>query len=56
LLIDNELGSLPQRTALERAIVTHLQAGRHWYFRPGRFRLWARSSRRHVASDGRGPS
>jgi GNAT domain-containint protein/N-acyltransferase family protein len=38
-LQDNELGTLPQRTALQRAIVTHLAAGRHWYFRPGWFQL-----------------
>jgi GNAT domain-containint protein/N-acyltransferase family protein len=30
-----ELDRLPQDTALHRAIVTHLRAGRHWYFRPG---------------------
>jgi len=30
-----ELDRLPQETALQRAIVTHLRAGRHWYFRPG---------------------
>jgi len=29
------LDSLPQQTTLERAIVRHLQAGRHWYSRLG---------------------
>jgi hypothetical protein len=29
------LDELPQRTRLERAVVTHLQAGRHWYLRSG---------------------
>src|SRR5262249_13055026 len=33
-----ELDALPQRTALQRAIVTHLKVGRHWHFRPGWFR------------------
>lgn len=26
---------LPQETTLQRAVITHLRAGRHWYFRPG---------------------
>jgi hypothetical protein len=34
-----ELDTLPQRTTLERAVVAHLRAGRHWYFRPGWFPL-----------------
>jgi hypothetical protein len=29
------LDRLPQDTTLQRAIVAHLRAGRHWYFRPG---------------------
>jgi hypothetical protein len=29
------LAELPQTTSLERAIVAHLQAGRHWQFRRG---------------------
>ncbi len=33
------LAELPQTTSLERAIVTHLQAGRHWQFRRGWFAL-----------------
>jgi hypothetical protein len=32
-----ELDALPQQTALQRAIVTHLKYGRHWHFRPGWF-------------------
>lgn len=32
---DNELGTLPQDTALQRAVVTHLRAGRHWLVRTG---------------------
>ena len=31
------LDQLPRRTALQRAIVDHLKAGRHWYWRRGRF-------------------
>jgi hypothetical protein len=34
-----ELDRLPQDTGLQRAIVTHLKAGRHWYFTPGWFEL-----------------
>jgi hypothetical protein len=30
-----ELDRFPQDTTLHRAIVTHLRAGRHWYFRTG---------------------
>lgn len=30
-----DLATLPQDTTLQRAIVTHLNAGRHWYFRAG---------------------
>jgi len=33
------LDELPQRSALERAVVTHLKAGRHWYQRSGRLEL-----------------
>jgi hypothetical protein len=35
----HDLDRLPQRTSLERAVVTHLRAGGHWYFRPGRLPL-----------------
>lgn len=31
------LDQLPRRTVLQRAIVDHLKAGRHWYWRRGRF-------------------
>jgi hypothetical protein len=31
------LDQLPRGTVLERAIVDHLKAGRHWYWRRGRF-------------------
>ena len=31
------LDQLPRRTVLERAIVDHLKAGRHWHWRVGRF-------------------
>jgi hypothetical protein len=31
------LDQLPRRTVLQRAIVDHLRAGRHWYWRRGRF-------------------
>jgi hypothetical protein len=31
------LDQLPRRTVLQRAIVDHLQAGGHWYWRIGRF-------------------
>jgi len=31
----DSLDALPQETALQRAIVAHLRAGRHWYFRTG---------------------
>ncbi|WP_435208798.1 acyltransferase domain-containing protein [Micromonospora sp. bgisy143] len=31
------LDELPRRTALQRAIVDHLSAGRHWQWRQGRF-------------------
>ncbi|GAA3130186.1 acyltransferase domain-containing protein [Streptosporangium carneum] len=33
------LEELPQRSALERAVVTHLKAGRHWHQRSGRVEL-----------------
>ncbi|MFD9734538.1 acyltransferase domain-containing protein [Umezawaea sp. NPDC059074] len=33
------LDQLPHGTALQRAIVTHLQAGHHWQWRTGRFPL-----------------
>ncbi|MFD2420205.1 acyltransferase domain-containing protein [Amycolatopsis pigmentata] len=33
------LDELPQRTRLERAVVAHLKAGRHWYNRVGRLPL-----------------
>lgn len=33
------LDELPQRTTLERAVVTHLKAGRHWHARTGRLQL-----------------
>ncbi|MFI6318510.1 acyltransferase domain-containing protein [Nonomuraea sp. NPDC050556] len=33
------LEELPQRSALERAVVTHLQAGRHWHQLSGRIEL-----------------
>jgi hypothetical protein len=31
------LDQLSRRTVLERAIVDHLKAGRHWHWRCGRF-------------------
>jgi hypothetical protein len=31
----DELDRLPKTTTLQRAIVAHLRAGRHWYFRSG---------------------
>jgi hypothetical protein len=33
------LDQLPRRTALQRAVIDHLTAGRHWYWRVGRFPL-----------------
>jgi hypothetical protein len=30
---------LPRRTLLQRAVADHLKAGRHWYWRVGRFPL-----------------
>jgi GNAT-like C-terminal domain/N-acyltransferase N-terminal domain len=33
------LDALPQRTTLERAVVTHLRSGRHWRMRTGCLRL-----------------
>ncbi|HEX5205050.1 MAG TPA: acyltransferase domain-containing protein [Actinoplanes sp.] len=33
------LDQLPRRTALQRAVVDHLKAGRHWRWRAGRFPL-----------------
>jgi hypothetical protein len=38
-LDDGVLASLPQDTALQRAIVTHIRAGGHWRWRTGWFRL-----------------
>ena len=32
-----EAPAKPRRTVLQRAIVDHLQAGGHWYWRVGRF-------------------
>jgi len=32
---DASVDELPQRTTLERAVVTHLRAGRHWHVRSG---------------------
>lgn len=34
-----ELDGLPQRTTLERAVVAHLRAGRHWYAASGYVKL-----------------
>ncbi|WUJ72104.1 hypothetical protein OG809_02330 [Kribbella soli] len=39
------LGELPQRTALERAIVAHLRRGGHWYSQTGWIRRPRASSR-----------
>ena len=36
---DSPLDELPRRTTLERAIVDHLQAGRHWHGGAGWLRL-----------------
>ncbi len=36
---DRLLDELPQETALQRAIVTHLRSGGHWYNRTGWFPL-----------------
>lgn len=33
----DDLSALPQRSSLERAVVTHLSNGGHWQFRPGWF-------------------
>ncbi|GAA2191073.1 acyltransferase domain-containing protein [Micromonospora lupini] len=35
--LSTPLDQLPRRTALQRAIVDHLAAGRHWQWRQGRF-------------------
>jgi len=35
--LSTPLDELPRRTVLERAVVDHLKAGRHWYWRRGRF-------------------
>ena len=35
--LSTPLDRLPRRTVLERAIVDHLKAGRHWYWRRGSF-------------------
>jgi GNAT domain-containint protein/N-acyltransferase family protein len=37
------LGRLPRRTVLQRAIVDHLEAGRHWQWRRGSFPIRSRS-------------
>lgn len=34
-MIDPTIDQLPRRTTLERAVVTHLEAGRHWQVRSG---------------------
>jgi hypothetical protein len=33
------LDQLPRRTVLQRAIVDHLKAGRHWQIRRGHFSI-----------------
>ena len=33
--LPDSLGELPQLTTLQRAVVAHLRAGRHWYIRQG---------------------
>lgn len=38
-LADRDLVALPQDTALQRTIVTHLRQGRHWRWRSGWFRM-----------------
>ena len=35
--LSTPLDQLPRRTVLQRAVVDHLKAGRHWYWRQGRF-------------------
>lgn len=35
--VPKDLDELPQRSSLERAVVTHLKNGGHWQFRPGWF-------------------
>ncbi|MEO3771194.1 acyltransferase domain-containing protein [Micromonospora sp. B9E7] len=35
--LSTPLDQLPRRTVLQRAIVDHLRAGRHWHWRHGRF-------------------
>jgi hypothetical protein len=35
--LSTPLDQLPRRTALQRAIIDHLRAGRHWHWRHGRF-------------------
>ncbi|MEU6779342.1 hypothetical protein ABZ912_09065 [Nonomuraea angiospora] len=35
--LTSPLEQLPRRTVLQRAIVDHLKAGRHWRIRRGRF-------------------
>jgi hypothetical protein len=37
--LSTPLDQLPRRTALQRAVTDHLKAGRHWYWRVGRFPL-----------------
>ncbi|GGM15913.1 hypothetical protein GCM10012279_37580 [Micromonospora yangpuensis] len=37
--LSTPLDRLPRRTALQRAVVDHLAAGRHWHWRRGRFPL-----------------
>lgn len=36
-----DLDSIPQDTSLQRAFVSHLRAGRHWYGRTGMLRGWS---------------
>jgi hypothetical protein len=39
-LTEGDLGGLPQDTTLQRAFVTHLRGGRHWYGRTGMLKGW----------------
>lgn len=39
-LTDEDLASVPQDTTLQRAFVTHLRGGRHWYGRTGMLKAW----------------
>ncbi|MFC6157763.1 acyltransferase domain-containing protein [Kribbella jiaozuonensis] len=36
-----DLAAIPQDTSLQRAFVSHLRAGRHWYGRTGMLRGWS---------------